>query len=268
MYFNINTNSSVVFTNKLEKLHRSALPVAVRGTLNDMVFDVKTKTMPASSFAEFEHREKNFFKANSKFAQAQGFNIKSMEASVGFYENKLKNQSTNFAVKDLEQQESGGNIEHKAFIPMKAARKGAKGIVRANARMDQIGDHVIDAKKVRSISGHSAPNLLNTVRKQKLIRAAIKAHRVWGNSAYVLGNPNAAGRQTLFKVEDVYSLNTDKNRKLHIKLTALYNVKKGRSVNVQKTGFMHEASINTVKKSDDFYINQALKQLRKAGVIK
>ncbi|MBL4809315.1 MAG: hypothetical protein JKY43_04565, partial [Phycisphaerales bacterium] len=48
--FNVNTDAVVSLTNKLEKLHKSAFPVAVRGTLNSAAFDVKQKSMPAFAF--------------------------------------------------------------------------------------------------------------------------------------------------------------------------------------------------------------------------
>jgi len=45
MQFNINTDAAVVLTNELEKLHRSRLPNAIRGTLNSVAFDVKKHTL-------------------------------------------------------------------------------------------------------------------------------------------------------------------------------------------------------------------------------
>lgn len=245
---NINTDAVVGLTNKLEKLHRSALPAAVRGALNDAVFNVKTKTMPAEAQATFKQRQPNFFKANSKFEKAEGFNINRMRSTVGFYENKLTNQATNYAVKDLERQEGGGQIDGKAFIPMRQAR-GGRGLVRANARIAAIKKGLVNAQKVKSSRNA----------KQRLIRAAIKAKELHGGNAFILGN-RVGGSQTLFKVNKIVGLNSGK---LFMKLTPLYRVKKDRTIRVEKTGFMQRASMETAMEIDKFYIRQALRQLDK-----
>lgn len=115
--FNINTDAAVRWTNKLEKLHRSALPVAIRNTLNSAAFDVKQKTLLTETSSEFVNRNKTFFKAKSRVLKAKGFNTKTMSASVGFI-GADKNQ----AVEDLEKQERGGQIGGRAFIPIDTAR--------------------------------------------------------------------------------------------------------------------------------------------------
>ncbi|KKL54819.1 hypothetical protein LCGC14_2261580, partial [marine sediment metagenome] len=81
---NVNTDKVVVFSNKLEKLHRSAFPIAIRGALNNAAFDVKKNTMPVSAEKEFTIRRKNFFKANSRVNMAKGFNVRTMQAMIGF----------------------------------------------------------------------------------------------------------------------------------------------------------------------------------------
>lgn len=43
MQLNVNTDATVALTNKLEKLHKSAFPVAVRSTLNSAAFDMKKR---------------------------------------------------------------------------------------------------------------------------------------------------------------------------------------------------------------------------------
>ena len=111
MILNINNDKTVIFTNTLEKLHRSALPVAIRGALNKAAFDLKQKTMPESADKAFVNRSKNFFKANSRVAMAKGFDIGSMKSVTGFTEGRLRG-SNNFAVQDLEQQELGRSEEH------------------------------------------------------------------------------------------------------------------------------------------------------------
>jgi hypothetical protein len=235
MRLNINRNAVVSHTNRLEKLHKSALPNAVRSTLNNAVYDVKTKTMPASADKTFTNRQKNFFKANSRFEKATGFNVDSMKATVGFIEGGLKG-GNNYAVKDLEEQEDGGTINRKAFIPLKSARigKSAGSVVRANARLSNI-KKIINTKSNRSAS-----------KKQAFAKSAIAA----GPGGFVLSG------KTLWKINSF-------KRNGKINKTALYNFKKSRSVNVKGTNFMRKASLETAGKMERDFIKEANRQIAK-----
>lgn len=237
MQLNINTDASVVFTNTLEKMHRSALPSAIRGTLNSAVFDVKKNTLQRSADATFEKRQPNFFKANSKFENAKGFNVASMKATVGMKEDNLKGRS-NYAVKDLEQQEEGGVIRKKSFIPMAGARIGGNNSknVRANARLSAI-KKIVDSKKA---SGKSA--------RSRFVHAILEA----GAGGFVLSGSK------LFRIN---SLRKSGGR--FMDKTALYDFKKGRSVRVQQTGFMRKASLQSAAKMEGFYMIEAQRQIDK-----
>jgi hypothetical protein len=147
---NINSDAVVAHTNRLEKMHRSALPVAIRGTLNDAAFDTKTRTMPKSA-NQFKKRSPNFFKANSKFEKAVGFDVNSMKSIVGFYENKLTSKSTNYSVKDLEQQEHGGTIKKKSLIAMRPARSNNK-LVRPAFRLNNLNKLILNLNLNKIIS--------------------------------------------------------------------------------------------------------------------
>ena len=116
MKFNVDTNEVIVFTNKLEKLSKSAFPNAVRGTLNGLGFDVKKNTMPEVAEKTFVTRRKNFLKASSRVEMARGFSLNSMETKVGFVPFKGPNE----AVQDLEQQEHGGKIGGRSLLHNRA----------------------------------------------------------------------------------------------------------------------------------------------------
>ena len=234
---NINTDEVVRWTNKLEKMHRSALPLAIRGSLNSAAFDVKQKTMPSTSKV-FTNRSKNFFKANSSVLMAKGFKAKSMQAMVGFTSARLKG-GDNFAVKDLEQQERGGKIGGKSFIPSDEARGGSNTkAVKPINRLSAI-TNIINAKNFRGN------------KKQRLIRAIHRA----GKGGYVLGSA-ISGENTLFRVKSL-------NKKGAFKLTPLYDFKKGRKVSVTGTGFMRIASLKSGRKIESFYIKEAKKQIKR-----
>jgi len=235
---NINTDAVVRHTNTLEKMHRSALPLAIRGALNNSAFDVKQKTMPLSAKNAFKERNKTFFKANSRVNRATGFNVKSMKATVGFFSNKLKG-GDNFAIKDLEQQESGGSIDKKSFIPTDEARGESKvKLVRPRNRLSEI-NKIIKAKNFRGN------------KKQRFIKAIHRA----GKGGHVLGS-SVMGENTLFKVNSL-------TKKGKFKLTPLYDFKKGRKVGVKATGFMRKASLLSGSKIERFYIEQAKKQIQR-----
>jgi len=63
--FNINTDKVVSLTNKLEKLHKSAMPVAVRMTLNDAAFDMKQIQIGRQFKGQFTIRKKNFIRSHT-----------------------------------------------------------------------------------------------------------------------------------------------------------------------------------------------------------
>ena len=236
MKFNVDTNEVIVFTNKLEKLSKSAFPNAVRGTLNGLGFDVKKNTMPEVAEKTFVTRRKNFLKANSRVEMARGFNVNSLESKVGFIPLNGKNK----AVQDLEQQEHGGKIGGRSFVPLDKARvsKSVKRSIRANNRTTKI-KNVVNVSKTRGRN-----------ESMRVLHAASKA----GKGGFIL----TAG--VLFRVK----LFSRKNGKVRFKLDAIYSYKKGRSVSVKATHFMEKATKKTMKKSTDIYIKEAERQFEKA----
>lgn len=238
MALNVNTNAVIKYTVKLEQLTRSAFPSAIRGSLNKCAYDLKTKTMPKEARNIFVERDPRFFIANSKFENATGFNINSMKSTVGFVENNLRDKP-NEAVQELQQQETGGSITHKSFIALPGARTGNSfnKKVRANARLKAIKN----LKNIKDVNGKNfAEKLIKTaafVGKGGLVLA--------GKVVYKIDSIKRQGKDTVFKK------------------TKLYSFKKNRSVNVHATHFMHDASLKTHKKIEDFYIQEALRQIAK-----
>lgn len=242
MTLDINTDGVKVYSEELKKLHRSALPVAIRNTINGAAFDVKQNTMPRTSGDTFVNRQSNFFKANSRVDMAKGFDINSMQAVVGFTENGLKG-GNNFAVKNLEQQEYGGTINSKSFIPLETARAGNNATpVRPRNRLSAI-NNVVNSAKGR-VKGKN--------KKERFVKSAIYA----GVGGYVIGNFT---KQQLFRITSIRK----KKGSIVIKKTPIYSFEEDRSVNVKETSFMREASIQSAKKMESIYIKQAGKQIIK-----
>lgn len=106
--FNINTEASVLMVNKLEAIHKSAFPLAVRGTLNAAAFDVKKRTLDISATQNFIRRSPTFFKRFSAVYPATGYAVNSMKSEVGMTDQGERKAQT--AIKQMVQQEIGGTI--------------------------------------------------------------------------------------------------------------------------------------------------------------
>jgi hypothetical protein len=242
-FIDINSDALVKHTARLERLHRSALPVAVRNTLSRAAFDVKKETMPASAKRSFVERKATFFKANSKVTPAQGFNIASMQAVVGF----VPKGAPDHAVEDLEQQEGGGTIEGRSYIPLPQARvsKSWRKNVRSNARISDIKSRVIDARKAK---GRNA--------KERFIKSAVHA----GKGGFVLGDRRTAGgNRILFQVRGIHR----EKGKMLIKSIPLFALKSGRKVEPKATHFMRQASYRSAAKMNQYFIEEAQKQINR-----
>jgi len=109
--FDVNMKEVIELTDKLEQLHRSALPSAIRNTLNDAA--LKTKELaPKVAKQKFITRSPSFIKAFTAANKAKGFDVNTMRADVGF------NKSKGSKVADgLEKQEKGGIIAGRKLIP-------------------------------------------------------------------------------------------------------------------------------------------------------
>lgn len=211
-------------TNKLEKLHRSALPVAVRNTLNSAAFDVKQRSLLSTTKKEFEERRKNFFKANSRVRKAKGFDIRTMKSMIGFI-NAEKNQ----AVDDLEKQEKGGRIKGRSFIPMDTARisNSLKKNVRKPNRITNI-------------------RAIDRIRSKKNFHKIVRKVGVGGHIIY---------KNTLFEIKKI---NRGK-----IKLKPLFSFQKGREANIKATHFMKRSSMESTKRIARFYNIEGKKQIKR-----
>lgn len=232
MHFRVDTDEVIEFTNRLEKLNRSAFPSAVRNTLNSLAFDVKQRTMLKVTEKTFTIRQKNFFKANSRVETAKGFHVGSMKSQVGF----VSLNGNNYAVDDLEQQEHGGKIDGRSFIPLAPART-SNSLNRNVSRRNRISG----IKNIVKTSDSNASS-----QGEGFVKSVLFA----GVGGHVLH------KNTLFRVDKI----GDKK----FKLKALYSFKKSRSVSVKKTRFMERSADITTRKSTFFFKESAEFQFNKA----
>jgi hypothetical protein len=220
-----------------EGLHKSAFPVAVRGVLNSLAFDMKQNTLLKSAKLSFVERQPNFFKATSRVEKANGFDVNSMKATVGFIG---KNQ----AIDDLEKQERGGSIGGRSFVPMDTARTSGspKKKIKPAARLTNIQKIIV------------ARNSKGKNRREKFTKAAIHA----GMGGFVLSE-TLKGESVLFRINSLKRVGKDTK----INSTPLYSYDKGRIVNVDATGFVLKAQTKTMVNVVPLFVKEAQKQFAK-----
>lgn len=139
--FDVNTKANIDLTAKLGQLHRSALPVAVRETLNNVAFETKRR-IPETASRKFTIRNKAFFRAFSSVNRAGGFNINTMQAAVGI--NALKGSKV---AEGLEAQENGGSIKGRKLIPMDQGRTSGSHDKRLKSKYKFSKIKIHDRKK-------------------------------------------------------------------------------------------------------------------------
>lgn len=244
--FNINTDTAVSLTNRLEKLHRSDLPIAIRNTLTKAAVNTKKESLPETSSDSFVNRNRTFFKAKSKFRSATGFDVDKMKAVVGMVD--LRRSGDDHAVRNLEQQEHGGTIDGRSFIPTDKARvagNSSRNVAPRN-RMSRIP--MREVVRTRLSKGRT--------KQQRFIKSVTLAKRRFGTRAYILT------RKMLFRIDSITG--KKKAGRLRFRITPLYSFKRDRSVRVQATGFMRRASTIQAKRMDSFYKIEAEKRIKKA----
>lgn len=112
----VNTKPLIGLTNKLNGLHRSAFPSAVRNSLNEVAFDAK-KNVPLVANHNFTIRQKNLFNRFTVVDKAKGFNVNNMVSRVGLDGTKQKKLTEGLA-----KQETGGTIIGRKLIAHDMAR--------------------------------------------------------------------------------------------------------------------------------------------------
>jgi len=174
---------------------------------------------------------------------AKGFNVRSMVSEVGMVEGRLKG-SNNYAVKDLAQQERGGSIKGRSFIPISVGARIGKSYGK-NVRKAQRISTVNNLVKAKKANGKT--------KGQRFIQSAEKA----GIGGRLL-TEKTRGKQFIFEIRGIK--NSGKNR---IKAVPIYSYIKGRSVKVQPTKFMERSGDISGRQMDKFYQQEGQKQINR-----
>lgn len=247
----VNDRSIVDMTDKLEQMHKSAFPSAARETLNSAVFymkGAKGKEGVATKYAQkrMEQRDKRFWKVISRARKAKGFDMAKMEAVFGFTDDKLRGQN-NYSVEDLEEQEGGGVIQGRDFIPLATARTGKNWGKKVKKRF-RISDinNVVDSSK--NPSGDSP--------QEKYILSALHA----GKGGWVLGNiVNSQGNRYLMFINSI----KEREDGVKVNSTPIYVYRESRKLRVRGKGFIQDAVKATGQQLNRFFLENANRQIQR-----
>lgn len=234
------TKAAREHTKALLSLKRSAFPSAIRNTLNDAAFDMKRKTIQQSTQKNFKVRNKTFFKKYSGVEKAQGFNVSNMRSLVGYNASDSKVRT---AIENLQKQETGGVIDDGRRY-LKASRGGNLG------RLVQRRNYY-DKSKV--VTGQNRGR--GGTRKSKFVARMFRAQKenkpmflntMKGNYLAVVKSGGRRKGGIKFRLE---FLTMDRSIK---------------SSKIKATHFNKEAAEITRRKMNDFYVNNAEFQIKKA----
>ena len=243
MKLDVNTDAAIQLTAKLERLSKSAFPSAVRNTLNECAFDMKSKELPKSFKKNFKPKSGtiSYFKKSLKVDKANGFNIKNMKSVVGLLD--ASNPIDRRFVEGMQKQEGGGIIDD-GLRYLKYARGG-----RVNGRV--ISENRYDRTKV--ITGRSKRK---GTRKSKFVARAYASLKT-GKPIFM----NTMRGNFLVKTSNVSS--NISSKKLEFKFDFIAMSRKKVKTKLKSTKYNYEASIETFKKIEKFYKEKAEFQFKK-----
>lgn len=253
--------SEVINHNRyMHELNPKRIPRAIRGTLNKLAFDLKGNTLPESAM-RFEHRTKNFYKANTRVEKVASNNVREMHSAAGF---QARSGTVEQAVEDQQMQEQGGIVHGRAFIPLNEARVGRSygRMVRRENRISAIKDLITDAEGTEAGGFIKKKNVITrngnhgVSKKQQFVRAAVYAA---GKGGLIIGTfQKSKNVRFLMRIK---GFSRDANNNLKVKTQALYSVKKGRNVRETATHFVKKAADMTHKKVRAFWEEEAVRIL-------
>lgn len=225
--FDINTKEVVQLTNKLEKIHRSAMPVAVRQTLNDAAFLAKTDYVEKEFDKQFIVKKRNFIKSHTVVNKSPNtFNVNQMASEMGVVKGKSQ------AGDELDTQEYGGTVKKRDYIPTPKARVSKS------------------PRKLISRPNYRVKMKQRNKRPKKNYEEFSKAAYYWGKNAIILF------KKTLVKIK---SIATDGK----ITFINLYSYKSGRSISIKRKPFIGPSGVKAAKHIPDLFYKNGQKQINR-----
>jgi len=230
MILDFDTSEYRKLSKALTDLHRSAFPVAIRETLNNLAFDTKKNQILKTANNIFTVRDKNFLKKFSTVKKANGFNVNSFHADAGMVGKETEN---------FHELEQGGTVDGEA-VPQLGARTSGS-----------------ESKKVRTTFRFGKRKILRVKRGKShnsdFIRKAYLAKK---------------GGQLLGRYGNVYQVTGFRKNKKDtlpkIKLKLLYKEPRGKKVDLKSHKLIETAATESINKKGERFFKVAVnKQFKK-----
>lgn len=239
----VDSSAMAKYAQQMRAINRTALPVAVRNTLNNAAFEDKRKNLPDSASNNFNVKNKTFFKRYSGVIKATGYDINNMHSVMGMMD--LGNKKVRTALENMRKQEGGGIVED-GFSYLKEARGG-----KENGKVRLANYYNPD----KVISGRSKVGRGRGSNKSKFVARAFKAKKenkpMFFNS--MKGN----------FVVSVKKIVKNGRNSVKIDFRLLMKERKHKPAKIKATHFVEEAAVKTQKTIPDFFIKEAEKQIKR-----
>lgn len=238
----VNTDDVVKYTAKLERMHKSDFPLAVRGTLNDLAFNQKQTELMIAAEQVFVIRNKGFIKAHTGVIKADGWEVNNMQSICGVMPKGL------VAAQQLEKQETGGTIPGRQMIYVDPARGGSK------EKRVQTRNWV---QKYGYVQG--APN------RRRGRKSAIVAQAMVAKNTRKLVKIKTRSSDHFFKVNSIRFSGRGLSRRVNMRMTAIASYERGRSIRLsKKRPFMEISGKKSLAKAGQLFIKNAERRFEKA----
>ncbi len=226
------TDALINYSLKLAKIHRAALPNAVRFTLTDSAKDVKFRTLGKHANKQFDVKKATFFRAFSRFDPAKGNNISKMKSTAGM----IHKSGKSVASTEIGQQQIAGTVLNKSYM---AIEKGRTGRGLANAAYKK-------ARKIKPIIAEKGKKFFPNAKKAK------------ESNRPLLVKKNRKGY--LVKVNKIRKVKGSKKRE--VVTTILGGYREDRKINLKKIKpFLNNAALESGKLLNSNFIKNANKQV-------
>lgn len=235
----VNSEEVIKFSKKLDRISKSALPRAVRSTLDTLAFDTKKKTLLEEANKAFTQRNKAFYKRFSRVEKVSTNKINSMKSKVGMVDRSSSGTREQAGV-DQTQQQLGGTIKGRTFIPLDSARVGKNN--KRNVRKQNRLSNLKIALNTRNSRGANP--------KERFVKGAVFAVKKFGNDA-IIQHRRDDGKEYLYRISRGGS--DIKTREFGLKVEALYSVKRGRTVRVDAKPFTLRAALRSQKRTEKIF---------------
>lgn len=242
VHFNVNTQGALIMVEKLNQIGKSAMPLAIRGTLNGAAFDVKQRTLDESATQNFIRRTPTFFKRFSGVTRASGLNVNSMQAAVGMTAQGVSRAE--IAIAHMEQQEYGGAIND-GLDYLSGSRSGDP--LRKVSRSKYYNKENIVKGKFKNKGG--------TV-KSRRVAAAFVALREDKQLRIKMGN-----RKFYSQVKGIFKYKKGGRVKIRSKL--LSASRDGHPSKINATHFSEEAAERTQPRIPEIFNREATRQINR-----